>query len=404
MKKYDYIVIGAGIVGLATALELLERNPNSKVAVIDKANTVASEQTGHNSNVVHAGIYYEPGSLKARLCREGNKWTYSFCKSHHIPFIRCGKMVVAADSDEQLRLNKLYERALDNQLNVTLLDHRQLKEAEPNINGVAAIHLKTTAITDYRQIAEKMAKDIHNLGGQIFLGQNVVNIVETNHHVVISTFYEDLYSIFECDHLIVCGGIQADTLMKLSGIEPDFKMIPFKGEYYQLPVMFKQISKRLIYPVPNPELPFLGIHLTRMIDGTQTVGPNAVMSFSKDNYNKIAFNVKDTYNILSFPGFWKMAKKFFVQGVKEQWDSLDKNSYIKRVNKYCNCIDAKDLRQYSCGIRAQAIRNNGETIDDFEIKATDRILHVINAPSPAATSAHPIANYLVNELEGIENN
>lgn len=399
-QPYDFCVVGGGIVGLATALTLLQRRPGSSLVVIEKENDVAHHQTGHNSGVIHAGIYYTPGSMKARFCKEGAEWTRAFCDSHGIAYRNTGKLIVATNDVEVTRLDALFERAKVNGLDVELLDEAEIHRREPNIVGKKAIFLRNTGIVDYRQVCRQMAEEIRKLGGEIRLGTRVTGLHESLSEVSVTVAAGQASDTFYSHQLVVCGGIQADRLAALAGLKPDFQMVPFRGEYFRLPAERNDIVNTLIYPVPDPDLPFLGVHLTLMMDGGVTVGPNAVMGFAREGYPKLSMNARDIIDFVRFPGFWKLIPGVLRTGLAEQWDSVHKPGYLKRIRKYCPQLTVSDLTPEPAGIRAQAVASDGTLIEDFRFLKTDRMLHVVNAPSPAATSAMPIAAHLADQVLG----
>ncbi len=403
---YDYAVIGGGIVGLATAMSLLRERPGSSLIVLEKEDGVARHQTGHNSGVIHAGIYYKPGSHKAKLCKEGAVRTRQFCDEHGIPYRNTGKLIVATNDAELERMNALYERALINELDVEKIDAAELKRREPNITGVGAIWLTSTGIVDYTQVCVKMAEVIEQAGGTIRLGTRVTDITESLSEVrvdVASASTSGRHAAGQAERiyakqLVVCGGIQADRLATMAGLDIDFQMVPFRGEYYRLPASRNDIVDTLIYPVPDPSLPFLGVHLTLMMDGGVTVGPNAVMGFAREGYPKWSMNRADIASFVRFPGFWKVAKKQLKTGAVEQWNSVYKPGYLELVRKYCPQLTTADLTPEEAGIRAQAVRKDGSMVEDFLFYETDRMTHVCNAPSPAATSAMPIGDLIADKV------
>ena len=403
---YDYAVIGGGIVGLATAMSLLRERPGSSLIVLEKEDGVARHQTGHNSGVIHAGIYYKPGSHKAKLCKEGAVRTRQFCDEHVIPYRNTGKLIVATNPAELERMDALYERALINELDVEKIDAAELKRREPNITGVGAIWLTSTGIVDYTQVCVKMAEVIEQAGGTIRLGTRVTDITESLSEVrvdVASASTSGRHAAGEAERiyakqLVVCGGIQADRLATMAGLDIDFQMVPFRGEYYRLPASRNDIVDTLIYPVPDPSLPFLGVHLTLMMDGGVTVGPNAVMGFAREGYPKWSMNRADIASFVRFPGFWKVAKKQLKTGAVEQWNSVYKPGYLELVRKYCPQLTTADLTPEEAGIRAQAVRKDGSMVEDFLFYETDRMTHVCNAPSPAATSAMPIGDLIADKV------
>ncbi|MCH9693756.1 MAG: L-2-hydroxyglutarate oxidase [Gammaproteobacteria bacterium] len=397
---YDYLIIGGGIVGLSTAWQLLQREPGAAVLVLEKEKRLATHQTGRNSGVVHAGVYYIPGSLKATFCRAGVAATQSFCNDHDIPLQQCGKLIVATDSDEQERLLALFDRARENGLEVELLSDDELHEREPNVTGVGGIYVRDTAITDYPAICNAMAANIEAAGGSIRYRSKVTRIAESEKSVRVSLHNG---CTFESRFVVACGGLDADRLAQMQGIDIDFEIVPYRGEYYQLPAAKNNIVKHLIYPVPNPGVPFLGIHLTRMIDGSVTIGPSALQGWKREGYGRFNFSLRDITRMLLFPGFWKTSIKNWRTGFHELRLAIDKKSYLRQVQKYCPSIELADLGPYRTGIRAMAVDRDGNMIDDFLFKESPRSLHVCNAPSPAATSAIPIGQHICERLAGIMN-
>jgi L-2-hydroxyglutarate oxidase len=392
---YDFAVIGGGIVGLSVAWQLQQRRPSRRVVVIEKEAAVARHQTGHNSGVIHAGIYYEPGSLKAELCRKGVTKTLRFCRDNDIPHEQCGKLIVATNSDEHERMLALFERALQNGIRVELLDEAQLRAAEPNVAGVGAILSPSTGIVDYVAVAEAMARGLQDLGGDIRTNAEVTAIDESADAATISIHGR---SPLQARYLVVCGGLMADRLAAMMRLDVDFRIVPYRGEYYRLPDEKNSIVRHLIYPVPEPGLPFLGVHLTRMIDGSVTVGPNAVQGWKREGYGRVNFSVRDTAEMLAFPGFWRVTAGNLGVGIAEFRNSLWKRGYLRQVQKYCPSLRLADLRPYPAGIRAQAVRRDGTLVDDFLFAETPRSLHVCNAPSPAATSAIPIGEMICDKV------
>jgi L-2-hydroxyglutarate oxidase len=389
---FDYVVIGGGIVGVSTAMQLLEARPGCSLALLEKEHDLGRHQTGHNSGVIHSGVYYAPGSLKARFCKEGAEATVRICEENGIPFDRCGKLIVATDESEVDALNALAGRCGENQIAIERLDAPEIKRREPHIRAVAGFLVPTTGVTDYVAVTAAMRRKILAAGGEIRLNTNVVNIKESSTHVVIVTTGGDVAA----SRVVVCGGIMADRLAHMCGIDDDFRMVPFRGEYFRLPSSKNNIIKHLVYPVPDPSLPFLGVHLTRMIGGCVTVGPNAVFGMAREGYPRFSFNLRDTLEAISFPGFWVMAKRHLGFGVKEMWNALHRRGYLAVCRRYCPELTLDDFQPYPTGIRAQAIMKDGTLVQDFLIRSTTRTLHVCNAPSPAATSAIPIGGHIVN--------
>ncbi|MBJ2254434.1 L-2-hydroxyglutarate oxidase [Pseudomonas sp. MF6784] len=391
---YDFCIIGGGIVGLATAMELLKRQPNASLVILEKEPVLAKHQTGHNSGVIHAGIYYAPGSLKAELCKRGAEATKQFCSEHGIKFEVCGKLLVASTALEVQRMEALYARSQLNGMKVERLDAEQLRAREPNIVGLGGLFLDATGIVDYRQVCETMATVIRRNGGEICLEKTVTAIAEDTDKVTVSTHD----GAWQARHLVVCAGLQSDRLATLAGIDIDHQIIPFRGEYFRLPASKNNIVNHLIYPIPDPELPFLGVHLTRMIDGSVTVGPNAVLGLGRENYKKFSVNWKDVAEYARFPGFWKTIWQNLGSGSVEMKNSLFKSGYLEQCRKYCPSLELDDLQPYEAGIRAQAVMRDGSLVHDFLFAQTPRMLHVCNAPSPAATSAIPIGEMIADRM------
>ena len=394
MTDYDFLLIGAGILGLSTARELQQRYPGSRVCVVEKEQVPAYHQTGHNSGVIHAGVYYTPGSLKARFCFEGNRAIKSFCREHRIEFAECGKLLVATNLTEVERMQVLIERSKQNGLTIDVLDHKQLVEAEPNISGLSAIRVPSTGIVSYSAICHKLAELIESDGGEILYGSHVDDLTESDNDVIVRSNARRITT----RKLIGCGGVMADRLVRSLGGTPDFQIIPFRGDYYRLAAHHNQIIRHLIYPIPDPALPFLGVHLTRMIDGSVTVGPNAVVNFSREGYSRFAFDSGDALEMVRFPGFRRVVWKNLSAAMQELKKGLWKPSFLKEVQKYSPGVQLGDLQPYPPGIRAQAVSADGRLVDDFLFYHTGNSLIVCNAPSPAATSCFPIARHIVDQL------
>lgn len=392
----DYLVVGAGIVGLATARALLTRRPGSDVVVLEKADDVATAQTGHNSGVIHAGIYYAPGSLKSQLCRAGERATKEFCDEHKIAYDPIGKLVVATNDVEVTRMAALAERAAANGIELRRVESAELRELEPHVQGRAALLSPRTGIVDFREVARAMAGEIAALGGRVVTRSEIRSISERSRgtEVVVESDGGD----FRTPQLIACGGLQADRLATMGGLEIDFRIVPFRGEYYQLPATRRGLVRRLIYPVPDPELPFLGVHLSPTIDDRITVGPNAVLGLSREGYRRGSWKARDVASFATFPGMWRFARANARTGMTEMRNSVSTRGYLKAVQKYCAELGIDDLRPYPAGIRAQAIRRDGTAVEDFLFRETARQLHLCNAPSPAATSAMPIAEMIAAKV------
>jgi len=391
----EYCIIGGGIVGLATALELVARDAAARVVLVEKEESFGLHQTGHNSGVIHAGIYYPPGSLKARLCREGAEATKAFCRRHDIPFETCGKLLVATNALELQRMAALEERARANDIAFEPVSAARLREIEPNVSGLGALLVPATGIVDYRRICLAMAAKLAERGVRLARDTRVTAIAEDGAGVTVRV---DGGETIRAGRLVACAGLQSDRIARLAGLDATHQIVPFRGEYYTLPAGKSAIVRHLIYPIPDPDLPFLGIHLTRMIDGRVTVGPNAVLGFSREGYPKGSVDAGDVASMLGFPGFWKMARKNLASGLTEFRNSIFRARYLEQCRKYCPSLTIDDLGAPGAGIRAQAILADGTLVHDFLFLDSPRMLHVCNAPSPAATSAMPIARMIVDRL------
>lgn len=391
----DVLIVGGGIVGVSTAMQLIERHPGISVLLLEKEAALAAHQSSHNSGVIHAGVYYAPGSLKADFCRHGAAATYAFARRHDVQVEQCGKLIVATNDVEVERLNTLYTRCQQNQLEPQMLGEAALRELEPRIAGRAAIRVATSGIADYRGMTETMARLARDGGVQIALNQRVEALHEDENGITAETSS----GRFRARHAIVCAGLMADRLAKMCKVDLDFHIVPFRGEYYRLPTTRNDIVKHLVYPVPDPALPFLGVHLTRMIGGFVTVGPNAVLALAREGYRWRDANLKDLAGMAAFPGFWKMLGKHGASGLSEMRNSLWKTGYLELCRKYCPELVLSDLEPYPSGVRAQAVMADGSMVHDFLIRPSRRSLHVCNAPSPAATSSLPIGAYLVEAFD-----
>ena len=396
---FDYVVLGGGIVGVSTALSLITKHPDKRILLVEKERSFAQHQTGHNSGVIHAGVYYEPGSLKAKFCREGLKETIKFCSLHKIPYQQCGKLLVATNDVELKRMKELYERCKSNDIEVEILNEKTLNEIEPNISGIGALLVKSTGIVNYKLITEKMSEQFESLGGMFLLNTKIINLKEDEDKIQIITSNE----IFSARYLVCCAGLMADRIAKLLKIKINFQIVPFRGEYFKLPEKHNNLVKHLIYPIPDPTLPFLGVHLTKMIDGSITVGPNAVLGFKREGYSQFNFSLKDTLQLLSFKGFHKVLMRNFKSGLYEMKNSIFKRGYLKEVQKYSPLVKLNDLQPYPAGIRAQAVLDDGTLVHDFLFAESRRSIHVCNAPSPAATSAIPIGKYITDKATAAYN-
>ena len=392
--KYDSIVIGAGIVGLATAHQLLKKRPGCNVLIIEKETEVARHQTGNNSGVIHSGLYYKPGSLKATNCITGYNMMVAFCEQHEIPFQLCGKIVVAT-SDEQIPLlNNLQERGTANGLNnLKPLTAEELTEYEPHVRGVKGLHVPQTGIVDYSLVAQKLADVIREHGGSIHFDEKVTDIKTTGQACEVITDK----GTYTTSLLINCAGLYSDKVARLTGEELDVKIIPFRGEYYKLTPDKEYLVKNLIYPVPDPNFPFLGVHFTRMAKGGVEAGPNAVLAFSREGYTKSDINMSELMESLAWPGFQKVALKYWKTGMGEMYRSFSKTAFTRALQELIPEIEEKDLTDGGAGVRAQACSRDGGLVDDFLIKENKYAINVCNAPSPAATSSLSIG-HTVSEL------
>jgi L-2-hydroxyglutarate oxidase len=394
---FDICVIGGGIVGLATAYQLSKKHPKLKLVVLEKETSLAKHQTGHNSGVLHTGIYYKPGSLKAINCRNGKKAMEQFCKEQGIDHELCGKIIVALNDDEVPRMQNIFQRGQENGVNCKIISREEMLEIEPHVAGVQAIHVPECGIVNYKQVCLRLGEIIQEKEeNKIFLGHQVTKIRNMATSLAIETDKQQI----ECKHLINCGGLQSDKLTKLGGQKPPAKIIPFKGEYFELKENAKHLCKNLIYPVPDPAFPFLGVHFTRMIDGTVECGPNAVLAFGREAYGKFDLNIKDLLESITYPGFQKMAIKHWKMGWGEMWRSYNKGAFVKALRRLIPEIEAKDLSSAPAGIRAQAVTPKGALVDDFLIENNVRIINVCNAPSPAATASLNIGSKIVGILSG----
>lgn len=402
---YDFVIIGGGIVGLSSAWQLQQRMPEKKVLLLEKEAQFAQHQTGHNSGVIHAGVYYAPGSLKAKFCKAGVNATLTFCRDNDIAVEQCGKLLVATNRLEFERMQALYERCLENELDVELLSQEQLREREPNVVGLGAIYVKATGIVDYRQVCIAMAERFRELGGETRLNSEVIGLSEDADGITLSVKNRTTSSAtteqIRADYLIACSGLMADRTTRMLGIKTDFQIVPFRGEYYRLPPKYNSLVNHLIYPIPDPALPFLGVHLTRMIDGSVTVGPNAVQGWKREGYGRINISLRDLWDMLTFTGFWRVLRANFRTGLREMKNSWWRPGYLKLVQKYCPQLTLADLQPYPAGIRAQAVLKDGTLVHDFLFAESPRSLHVCNAPSPAATSAIPIGAYICDKVLGV---
>ncbi|MGR3856323.1 L-2-hydroxyglutarate oxidase [Chryseobacterium indologenes] len=387
--SYDIIIIGAGLVGLATAYQTQLKNPDSKILILEKENNVALHQSGHNSGVIHSGIYYKPGSLKAKNCIEGYNSVINFAEKHGIRYDLCGKIIVATSQDELPLLDNIYKRGVENGLqDLKYLSREEFREIEPHCEGIRAIKVPQTGIIDYPGIAKKIKELFEQAGGEVRFKNEVKNIIDKGSEIIVNTNISE----FKTKKLISCAGLYSDKITKMTNEKNDVVIIPFRGEYYKIKDEKKYLVKHLIYPVPDPSFPFLGVHFTRMIDGNIEAGPNAVLAFKKEGYHFFDFNFNETMQTMLWPGFRKIVAKYGKTGMGEMHRSLSKSAFTKALQKLLPEIQENDLIAGGSGVRAQACDRNGGLIDDFDIVKNGNIIHVRNAPSPAATSCLSIGN------------
>lgn len=393
--KYDIVIIGAGLVGLSTAYQTILKFPKSKILVLEKENTVSQHQSGNNSGVIHSGIYYKPGSLKAKNCIDGYRSIINFAKEYGIKHDLCGKIIVATSTEELPALDNIYKRGTENGLqNLQYLSREEFRELEPHCEGVKAIKVPQTGIIDYPAVAVKLKELFVELGGEILFGQKVIKIIEKD-DVIIQTSTSE----FRSQKIITCAGLYSDKMANLTTNNNDFIIVPFRGEYFKLKQEKKYLVKNLIYPVPDPNFPFLGVHFTRMIDGNIEAGPNAVLAFKREGYKFSDFNFSETLDTFTYPGFWKIAAKYGKTGLGEIHRSLSKSAFTKALQKLMPEIQESDLIPGGSGVRAQALKRDGNLIDDFDILQSGNVIHVRNAPSPAATSCLSIGKKISELLQ-----
>lgn len=390
------VIVGAGILGLALARELAARHPGAEIEVLEKEDAVATHQTGRNSGVVHAGLYYPPGSLKATLCRRGVALLHAFCEEHDLAWDACGKVVVATDEDELPRLRAIEEKARGNGVPVEMIGPERLRELEPHCVGVAALHSPTTAIVDYVAICRALADDLARAGGRVRLGTGVTRIEERPDGVRIHTAAgEELAA----DHVCVCAGLQADVLARASGEAPTPRIVPFRGEYFALRPERRELCRGLIYPVPDPALPFLGVHLTKTIDGGVLVGPNAVLALAREGYDWGTVRPRELAELLRWGGTWRLFRTYWRTGVDEVVRSWSRRRFVEAARRYVPELRVDDVVRAEAGVRAQAVDADGSLVDDFRLGVTRHATWVRNAPSPAATAALAIAEHLADRIE-----
>ncbi len=390
----DLVVIGGGIVGLATAYLFTQRFPGKRVVVLEKEPRVAQHQTGRNSGVLHSGIYYTPGSLKATNCLAGKRALEEFCATHKVPFETCGKVIVAVEESERPALERIYQRGQANGVPCEMIGVERLRELEPHARGVAAIHVPSTGIVDYIAVCERLVDCLLAAGGEVITGAKATGFIERDQELVVQSTRGE----FITHHAVNCGGLQCDQIARLSGQATDVRIIPFRGEYFELRPQSHHLVKNLIYPTPDPSFPFLGVHFTRMIAGGVECGPNAVLAFAREGYEKTSVNWSDLAGTLTYPGFVRLALKYWKTGAGEMWRSVSKHAFVRALQRLVPEITAEDLTPVPAGVRAQAVKPDGTLVDDFLIAETPRVVNVLNAPSPAATAALNIGLLIVDRL------
>lgn len=395
MPQSDVVIVGGGIVGLATAYRLQQRYPDLSLTVVEAENRVSAHQSGHNSGVLHSGIYYKPGSEKALCCRAGKADMEAFCDEHNVDWQRCGKVVVATSAQEIPRLESIAERAGENGVEAERIDTDQLRELEPSVAGVAAIHVPETGIVNFANVCQTLAALLQDRGATLRLEFNVSSISKESSSLTLKSSRGDTLT---CGRLINCGGLQSDRVCRMTGETPQLQIVPFRGEYYDLAEGSQSLCRNLIYPVPDPSFPFLGVHFTRMVDGGVECGPNAVLALGRAGYSWSQVNVGDLVSTLTYGGFLKLASKHWKMGAGEIHRSLSKDAFVKALQKLIPSIKSSDLVPGRAGVRAQAVTPDGNLVDDFLIQPSDHAIHVLNAPSPAATASLAIGARIVDHF------
>jgi (S)-2-hydroxyglutarate dehydrogenase len=394
-SHFDQIVVGGGIVGLTVTRELLRRQPRRSIAVLEKEPSLAQHQTGHNSGVIHSGVYYKPGSLKARLCLEGRREMLRYCEEHGIPHSITGKLIVATEREELPALERIYERGRANGVaGMSLIGGERISEFEPHARGRMALRVPTAGIVDYRAVAAAIADEVRGRGAEILLGRKVTGIARRTDEIVLETASESLST----KRVVACGGLQCDRLAAMSSASRDVRIIPFRGDYWVLRDSAQRFVRSMIYPVPDPRFPFLGVHFTKRIDGEVWAGPNAVLALARERYGRLRIEPGDAWKILTWPGFWRLAAHHWQVGMIELWRDFVKSAYLQQLQRYVPEIESQDLLPGPCGIRAQAVDRPGNLLDDFLILETEGVVHVLNAPSPAATAAFAIAREIADRI------
>jgi L-2-hydroxyglutarate oxidase LhgO len=390
----DVAIIGGGIIGLATAYRLLERFPGTRVTILEKEASLAFHQTGRNSGVLHSGIYYKPGSLRATNCREGKQAMEEFCQREGVAFEICGKVIVAVSEDELPKLHDIFARGQANGVKCELIGPERLRELEPHAAGIAAIHVPEAGIVDYPGVCQKLGERIREQEGSILFHARVMAMSRSQGRMIVQSTAGDV----EARCVVTCAGLHGDRVAKLSGTPVDSKIVPFRGEYFELKPEWQHLCRNLIYPVPDPKFPFLGVHFTRLIHGGIECGPNAVLAFAREGYSKLDINLRDLFESLTYPGFLRMAAAHWRTGCGEMWRSFSKAAFVKALQRLMPEIRSEHLLPAPSGVRAQALGRDGKLVDDFLIVENDLVVNVLNAPSPAATAALNIGRLIVDKL------
>jgi L-2-hydroxyglutarate oxidase LhgO len=392
---FDVVVVGGGIVGLATAKALLTRRPR-RVVVLEKEAEVAAHQTGHNSGVIHSGLYYKPGSLKAETCTRGRALLEAFCGERGVRFDTCGKIVLAVRAEQIAQLDELERRGRANGLTgMRRIGPERIRELEPNVAGVAALHVPETGIVDYRDVARAYAASIVEDGGEVRVATKLVSVARDGGEIVLETTSGTL----RARALVNCAGLHSDRVARMCGVDPEVRIVPFRGEYYELVESKRSLVRNLVYPVPNPEFPFLGVHFTRMIGGGVEAGPNAVLALRREGYRKTSFSLSDAWATAAYPGFWRLAAKYWRTGAGEVWRSWNKRAFVEALRDLVPSLAEGDLVPGGAGVRAQALTRGGALVDDFAIVERERMVHVLNAPSPAATASLAIGQAIAARVD-----
>ncbi|MDZ7659522.1 L-2-hydroxyglutarate oxidase [Fodinibius sp.] len=397
MTTYDFIIVGAGIVGLSTAYKISESYPDLDILVLEKEDRVAAHQTGNNSGVIHSGIYYKPNSYRAKNCVDGRHQLVDFCEQHDVDYEICGKVIVATEEEDIPRLDNIFETGQINGIEgIKKIDPQEVTEIEPYVtNSVKGIHVPCSGIVDYVGVCQQLRTLIEKNGNRVACGQEVTKIDQNNSGLSVKSTTDT----FHGKYLINCAGLYSDHVAESAGVRPDIQIVPFRGEYYELKPEVEHFVNGLIYPMPNPAFPFLGVHFTKMVRGAVECGPNAVFAFKREGYDKLSFNLEETIETLNYPGFYNLARKYWKMGLDEWYRSFSKRAFVKGLQKLIPSIRPEHLKPSPSGVRAMALKPNGEILDDFQFEVTQNEIHVLNAPSPAATAGLAIGDEILKRAE-----